>query len=343
MSALPDDALPPDAALVVAARAGDRAALGVLLSRHAPTVSRLCRRRAGPALADDCAQDALVLAMLRLPQLREPAAFAAWLRGIAVHVCRRALARACVEPYALPPPFVFDPPAPDDFEAALAHALSTGDLAHGVRAAVQTLPGGQRDAVTLVYLAGRSYEAAADALGIPVGALKTRLHKGRAALRHHLRLADGPRPLRLDDRTLSLHEAAHAVVHWADGGRIARVAVTPCAGGWLGICQPAGDPGRAGPPRDALRMLMAGEAAVARASPHRPRPDSGDRANAAHLARAATGGDEIEAALFVARALRDASDRLADPATWTLVTRVAGALIGRRTLDADEFRSLVAR
>ncbi len=333
----------PDEALVVAARAGDHAALSALLSRHAAATSLFCRRLAGPALADDCSQDALLLAMLRLPQLREPAAFAAWLRGIAIYVCRRARASALAGPYPLPSPSVFDPPAPDDLEASLDHALSAGDLAHTVRAAVRTLPTGQRDAITLFYLAGRSYEETAAALGIPVGALKTRLHKGRAALRHHLRLADAPRSLPVDKRTLSVHESAHAVLHWAYGGLVARVAIAPRAGVSLGFFQTAADPGGAGPARDVLRMLMAGEAAVARALPHHPRPDSGDRANAARVARAATGGDEVEAALFVARALQDARDRLADPVTWALVERVAGALTARRTLDADEFRMLVTR
>lgn len=331
----------PDEALVVTARAGDQAALSVLLARHLPSITLLCRRLAGSALADDCAQEALMLAMLRLPQLREPAAFAAWLRGIAMYVCRRARAR--VEPYPLPPPFVFDPPAPDDVEASLAHTLSTNDLVRVVRAAVRALPAGQRDAITLFYLAGRSYEETADMLGIPVGALKTRLHKGRAGLRHHLRLTDAPPPDRIDDRTLSIHESAHAVLHWTDGGRITRIAITPSAAGFLGLCESADDPSQGGPPRNRLQMLMAGEAAVARAAPHRPRHDSGDRVSAARLARDATGGDDVEAALFIARSLQDARDRLADPTTWTLVERVAEALTTRRILDGDEFRALVCR
>jgi len=70
------------------------------------------------------------------------------------------------------------------------------------------------DAVELFYLRGFSYEEASGALGIPLGALKTRLHKARAALARYYRLDDGARPLQLDDRTLSVHEAAHAVVGW---------------------------------------------------------------------------------------------------------------------------------
>ena len=346
MTATPETATlphaPSDAALVRAARAGHEAALSALLSHHSPTIARLCRRLAGPSLGDDCAQDTLLLATLRLPRLREPEAFGAWLRGIAIHVCRRARARSISEPYPLPPPYIFDPPAPDDLESSLAAALFAADLAHTVRAAVQSLPTGQRDAITLFYLAGSSYEETAETLGIPIGALKTRLHKGRAALRHHLRLDDSPPTQRIDDRTLSIHESGHAVLLWAYGGRVACVAIVPRAIPWQGVCEPARDPSGDGPARDVLQMLMGGEAAVARALPHRPRLDQGDRSHAALVARSATGGDETEAALFVASALELARARLEDPVTWSRVERVAVALATRRELDADEFRTLVS-
>ena len=329
---------PADAHLVVAARSGDQTALSALLARHAPIVARLCRSLAGPRFADDCAQDTLLLATLRLPRLREPEAFAFWLRGIAIRVCRRARAAELVEPYPLPPPFVFDPPAEDDPEAS----LTARELNRTMRAAVETLPTGQRDAIALFYLAGRSYEESADALGIPVGALKTRLHKGRAALRHHLRLVDAPTPLHLDDRTLSAHESGHAVLIWALGGAVDRVAITPRAGVYQGVCQPAPTPGGSGPARETLQILMAGEAAVDRVLRHRPRFDQGDRVHATQVARNATGGDDVEAALFIASALEQARDRLEDPSTWARVERVAAALVARREIDADAFRTLVS-
>ena len=329
---------PDDAALVVAARSGDQAALSVLLARHAPTVARLCGSLAGPRFADDCAQDTLLLATLRLPRLREPEAFAFWLRGIAIRVCRRTRAAALVEPYPLPPPFVFDPPAEDDSEAS----LTARDLSRAVRNAVETLPTGQRDAIALFYLAGRSYAESADALGIPLGALKTRLHKGRDALRHYLRLVDAPTPLDLDDRTLSVHESGHAVLIWAHGGAVHRLAITPRAGGYQGVCQPAPTPGGSDPARETLQVLMAGEAAVDRVMRHRPRFDQGDRVHATQIARAATGGDDVEAALFIASALEQARARLQDHVTWSRVERVAAALAVRREIDADEFRTLVS-
>jgi hypothetical protein len=155
-----------------------------------------------------------------------------------------------------------------------------------------------------------------------------------------LQLADTPPTHRIDDRTLSIHESGHAVLLWSFGGSVARVALTPRAGVYQGVVEVAPSPLNA--PRDMLQMLMGGEAAVARAFPHRPRYGQGDRMNAAHVARNATCGDDVEAALFVASALEQARARLEDHSTWSRVERVAAALVDRREVDADAFRTLVS-
>ncbi|HEX6934811.1 MAG TPA: bifunctional nuclease domain-containing protein, partial [Streptosporangiaceae bacterium] len=56
------------------------------------------------------------------------------------------------------------------------------DLARRVRAAISQLPAGQREAVLLFYLQGLSHLEVAAELGISRGAVKARLHQGRAAL-----------------------------------------------------------------------------------------------------------------------------------------------------------------
>ena len=60
------------------------------------------------------------------------------------------------------------------------------EAARRVRRAVGRLPAGQRAAVVLFYLVGMAHREVAAALGIGVGAVKTRLYKGRAALREEL-------------------------------------------------------------------------------------------------------------------------------------------------------------
>jgi bifunctional DNase/RNase/predicted DNA-binding protein (UPF0251 family) len=60
------------------------------------------------------------------------------------------------------------------------------EVAGRVRAAIASLPTGQREAVTLFYLAGLSQAETAAHLGVAVSAVKTRLHNARASLRPHL-------------------------------------------------------------------------------------------------------------------------------------------------------------
>jgi DNA-directed RNA polymerase specialized sigma24 family protein len=79
-----------DAPLVHAARGGDKAALGVLLSRYRPLLLAVCRRALGDdVLAEDAAQEASLLALLNLDRLRDPGRFGPWLAGIGLNVCHR--------------------------------------------------------------------------------------------------------------------------------------------------------------------------------------------------------------------------------------------------------------
>lgn len=166
-----------DAALVHAARSGDRAAYARLATRHRGTVVGLCRRMLDdPGLAEDAAQEAILAGMLDLDRLRDPASFGAWLAGIGLNVCRRWLR------HWRPPHCAAELGA----EADPAAAAETAEVAQRVRAAVAGLPPGQRAAVAGFYLRELTQAEVATALGIGVGAVKARLHKARAALRTQL-------------------------------------------------------------------------------------------------------------------------------------------------------------
>jgi bifunctional DNase/RNase len=67
-----------------------------------------------------------------------------------------------------------------------AEVTAERELARRVREAVDDLPPGQRDAILLFYFAGLTQREMALLLGMQVGAVKVRLHRGRAALRRHL-------------------------------------------------------------------------------------------------------------------------------------------------------------
>lgn len=194
---------PSDAALVLAARDGDKGAFAVLLIRHRPLLLALCRRALGnPVPAEDAAQEAALRALLSLDRLREPARFGAWLGGIGLNVCRQWLRERSRDHWSwealtggrrLPEPVDWQPGPEELAEAA--------DLAERVRSAVAVLPPGQRAAVLLFYLVGLTHAETAALLGVEVSAVKTRLHKARATLRRQLLALRKEEDMATDDGT----------------------------------------------------------------------------------------------------------------------------------------------
>jgi RNA polymerase sigma factor (sigma-70 family) len=179
---------PQDRALVSRARDGDRRAFAELVERHYPVLLSSCRRALRDAeLARDAAQQTVLVAMLGLDRLREPDRFGAWLIGIGLNVCRSLIApgRRTVASFDL----IIDrsdPGGPAAAEPDPQWQLESAEVARRVRAAIDELPAGQRQAVTLFYLGGLTHAEIADELGTVPGAIKTRLHKARRSLREPL-------------------------------------------------------------------------------------------------------------------------------------------------------------
>jgi len=192
----------PDAELVRAARLGDRESLAELLLRHWRTAAFLAGRVLGSAeLGCDAAQEAAVAAMTNLDRLRTPASFGAWFCGIALNVARRWRRQLRAEIPCVLPDQASTLPGP-------AEAAEIADLARRVRAAIDQLPVGQRDAVLLFYLQGLSHLDVAAELGITRGAVKARLHQGRAALAARLAPLINSR----EDQ----HVTSDGSLHWVD-------------------------------------------------------------------------------------------------------------------------------
>jgi len=78
---------------------------------------------------------------------------------------------------------------PDDPERVLAAAddvestLAATTLPDDIQDAIRSLPEDFRVAVVLCDVVGLSYEEIAEHLGIPIGTVRSRIHRGRAALR----------------------------------------------------------------------------------------------------------------------------------------------------------------
>jgi RNA polymerase sigma factor (sigma-70 family) len=77
-----------DAELVRTAQSGDAASLGILLESHRAPLYALALRFLGHGPdAQDAVQDAFLLAVRKIGQLKEPEAVGGWLRSIARNVC----------------------------------------------------------------------------------------------------------------------------------------------------------------------------------------------------------------------------------------------------------------
>ncbi|MBV9848177.1 MAG: RNA polymerase sigma factor [Armatimonadetes bacterium] len=156
--------------------AGDRLAAGRLTERHRRTAFALAYRTLGNADdAQDVAQEALVYALQRLPDLRARGRFAAWLRHVTLSLCadyrRRRGTRRLGEPLTA----VSEASEENDFAERLA-----------IRDAVAHLPDALRTTLLLHYVGGWSREEVADILAIPLNTVRSRLMAAKRRLRADL-------------------------------------------------------------------------------------------------------------------------------------------------------------
>ncbi|WBB76170.1 sigma-70 family RNA polymerase sigma factor [Micromonospora sp. WMMD1128] len=143
-------AAPVDVELVTAARRGDRGALAALLAAHLSLVYRVVGRAlAGHPDVDDVTQEVMLRVVERLPALRDPERFRAWLVTIAIrqvreHARRRAASRQVpLDPSAEPP----DPAA--DVAGAVLAGVGRDAERRDVHCAVEWLDPDDREVLAL--------------------------------------------------------------------------------------------------------------------------------------------------------------------------------------------------
>lgn len=170
---------PDDAELVERARAGDREALNLLLSRHLDAVYHTAYRILGDRdAAQDAAQDAFVSAVRALDGFRGDASFRTWLLRITVNAARSSGRRAGRRREA-PLELVGERPGS---EADPAEAAVQADEVERVEAALAQLPEKQRLSVTL-RLQGLSHREVAEATDTSEGSARVNYHLGIKRLR----------------------------------------------------------------------------------------------------------------------------------------------------------------
>ncbi|TDD12523.1 RNA polymerase sigma factor [Nonomuraea deserti] len=170
-----------DAEVIERARS-DPGAFSTLFDRHAAALHRYVARRLGDSLADDVVAETFLTAFRRLGRYDTAHRDARpWLYGIAANLIGKhrrtevraylALARTGVdevaESYA------------DRVEARVSAGAAHRDLAN----ALATLSPQDREVLLMIAWADLSYEEVARALGIPVGTVRSRLHRARRKTR----------------------------------------------------------------------------------------------------------------------------------------------------------------
>lgn len=163
-----------DASLVVRTVKGDSAAFGILYDRYAGLIRAACFDSTRDlTIAQDLAQEVFVRAYAKLGKLRKEDSFAAWLFGIARHVCLewQRTRRRDRHRYTSDPPETHQPATPD-----------LTDTISELRLAIADLPERERSALHLFYLQSDPVDDARRVLGLS----KSAFYKVVASARERL-------------------------------------------------------------------------------------------------------------------------------------------------------------
>ena len=176
--------------LIARAREGDRPALEELLGRHQGQLWRfglkLCRNEED---ARDLLQDTMLTAARSLPGFRGDSSLSTWLFTIARSFCVKQRRRGLHDPARLESVEgdaareVMMKPAPG---ADPEQATASAELGAHLDKAIAALSMPYREVLLLRDVEGLTASEAASVLGLSVDAVKSRLHRARAAMRDHL-------------------------------------------------------------------------------------------------------------------------------------------------------------
>ncbi len=192
-----------DQALVAAARAGDRAALGELLEQHQDRIHALCRRITGnDADALDATQEALIAVVRGLPRFDGRSRFSTWAYRVATNACLDELRRR----RRRPEPGLPEVESAEHRSMAIGGARAPTGSVDGrvadrldVDAALRSLAPEFRAAVVLRDLCQLDYAEIGEVLDIPAGTVRSRIARGRAQLADRLGNPAGDHDRRISD------------------------------------------------------------------------------------------------------------------------------------------------
>ena len=184
-----------DREIVALAKAGREAAYRELVRRYErPVFSLIYRMVRDRALAEDLSQETFVKVLNALESYRPEYKFSSWVFKIANNAAIDQLRRREVDTLSLDG--APDARTADEVEATALQAadrqesplaeLESRELGSEIERAVGRLRPEYRTAILLRHVEGRSYEEIAEVMDLPLGTVKTYIHRARLELREYL-------------------------------------------------------------------------------------------------------------------------------------------------------------
>ncbi|MEH7093518.1 RNA polymerase sigma factor SigW [Neobacillus vireti] len=171
---------------------GDQDAFGEIVEIYKNSVYQLCYRMLGNRHeAEDLAQEAFIRAYVNIQSFNQDLKFSTWLFRIATNLCIDRLRKkkpdyyldaevAGTEGLTMYSQISSDSPLPESEVESL-------ELQETVQKEILKLPEKYRSAIVLKYMEDMSLNEISEILDLPLGTVKTRIHRGREALRQQLR------------------------------------------------------------------------------------------------------------------------------------------------------------
>ena len=171
---------------------GEPDAFGVLVTTYQDRIHNTCLRLVRDReAAAEMTQETFLRAFEKLATFRRGARFSTWLYAIAINQCRSELRRRKTVKHR--PMLSLDsaaedgPAPPESREPAPLSGAMRAETAARLETELAALPATFREPIVLRDVEGLSYEEIADVLDVPIGTVRSRIHRGRDALRGRLK------------------------------------------------------------------------------------------------------------------------------------------------------------
>jgi len=171
---------------------GDQSAFADIVEIYKDKVYQLCYRMLGNRHeAEDMAQEAFIRAYVNISRFNINLKFSTWLYRIATNLCIDRIRKKKPDYYldaevsgtdglTMYSQVAADTSLPED-------DLENLELQETIQKEISKLPEKYRSVIVLKYIEELSLNEISEILDIPLGTVKTRIHRGREALRHQLR------------------------------------------------------------------------------------------------------------------------------------------------------------